>query len=236
MKAEPVATRAAGPARLLIVDDHEITRSGLCRMLAGEPDLVVIGEAGSGREAVELTRQLRPNLVLMDIRMPDLDGIAATRAIKQQCPRTSVIMVTIYENPDYLYQALKAGAAGYLLKDATKQQVVQAMRQVLQGESPLPPGLATQLLQRLLTEGSQRSQEQLVEPLTGREEEVLRLLAEGLTNPEIAYQLQLSLATVKVHVGHIIAKLGVSDRTQAVVRAIHLGLLSDVGSDAGAPR
>ena len=236
MKAESVTTRAAGPARLLIVDDHEITRSGLCRMLAGEPDLAVIGEAGSGREAVELTRQLRPNLVLMDIRMPDLDGIAATRAIKQQCPRTSVIMVTIYENPDYLYQALKAGAAGYLLKDATKQQVVQAMRQVLQGESPLPPGLATQLLQRLLTEGSQRSQEQLVEPLTGREEEVLRLLAEGLTNPEIAYQLQLSLATVKVHVGHIIAKLGVSDRTQAVVRAIHLGLLSDVGNDAGTQR
>src|SRR5919199_4833790 len=236
MKAEPVATRAAGPARLLIVDDHEITRSGLRRMLAGEPDLAVIGETGSGREAVELSCQLQPNLVLMDIRMPDLDGIAATRAIKQQCPQTSVIMVTIYENPDYLYQALKAGAAGYLLKDATKQQVVQAVRQVLQGESLLPPGLATQLLQRLLAERSQRSEEQWVEPLTGREEEVLRLLAEGLTNPEIAYQLQLSLATVKVHVGHIIAKLGVSDRTQAVVRAIHLGLLSDVGNDAGTQR
>jgi DNA-binding NarL/FixJ family response regulator len=236
MKAEPVATRAAGPAGLLIVDDHEITRSGLCRMLASEPDLAVIGEAGSGRESVELSCQLRPNLVLMDIRMPDVDGITVTRAIKQQCPQTSVIMVTIYENPDYLNQALKVGAAGYLLKDATKQQVVQAVRQVLQGESLLPPELATQLLQRLMIERSQRSQEQLVEPLTVREAEVLRLLAEGLTNPEIAYHLQLSLATVKVHVGHIIAKLGVSDRTQAAVRAIHLGLLPDVGNDAGALR
>jgi DNA-binding NarL/FixJ family response regulator len=195
-------------------------------MLAGEPDLTVVGEAGSGREAVALCRQLQPKLVLMDIRMPDLDGIAATRAIKQQCPQTSIIMVTIYENPDYLYQALKAGAAGYLLKDATKQQVVQAVRQVLQGESLLPPELATQLLQRLTSAGSQSAPEPLVEPLTGREEEVLRLLAEGLTNPEIAYQLGVSLATVKVHVGHIIAKLGVSDRTQAAVRAIHLGLLS----------
>ena len=226
MKAEPVSMRGAGPAELLIVDDHEITRSGLRRMLAGEPDLTVVGEAGSGREAVALCRQLQPKLVLMDIRMPDLDGIAATRAIKQQCPQTSVIMVTIYENPDYLYQALKAGAAGYLLKDATKQQVVQAVRQVLQGESLLPPELATQLLQRLTSEGSQLALELLVEPLTGREMEVLRLLAEGLTNPEIAYQLGVSLATVKVHVGHIIAKLGVSDRTQAAVRAIHLGLLS----------
>ena len=207
------------------MDDHEITRSGLRRMLAGEPDLKIIGEADSGREAIELCRQLQPNLVLMDIRMPDLDGIAATRAIKQQCPQTSVIMVTIYENPDYLYQALKAGAAGYLLKDATKQQVVQAVRQVLQGESLLPPELAIQLLQCLTAETVQRSPEPLVEPLTRREEEVLRLLAEGLTNPEIAYQLEVSLATVKVHVGHIIAKLGVSDRTQAAVRAIQLGLL-----------
>ncbi len=113
--------RSPRRASILIVDDHEIARSGFRRMLPGAKDLAVVGEAINGREAVALCCQLQPNLVLMDIRMPDLDGITTTRVIKQQCPQTSVIMVTIYENPDYLYQALKAGAAGYLLKDATKQ-------------------------------------------------------------------------------------------------------------------
>ena len=217
--------RPAGVARLLIADDHELARAGLRSMLAGETDLTVVGEASTGREAVERCRQLQPDLVLMDVRMPELDGIGATRAIKQQCPRTSVIMVTMYENPDYLYQALKAGAAGYVLKDATQQQVLTAVRQVLDGEVLLNPSLATQLLRRLALEVPQTAQP-AVETLTPREGEVLQLLAQGQTNREIARNLRVSVGTVKVHVERIIAKMGASDRTQAAVRAIELGLLN----------
>jgi DNA-binding NarL/FixJ family response regulator len=212
-------------ARLLIADDHELARAGLRSMLAGEAALEVVGEASTGREAVKLTRRLEPDLVLMDVRMPELDGLGATRAIKEACPGISVIIVTMYENPDYLYQALKAGAAGYVLKDATQQQVVTAVRQVLAGEVLLNPSLATQLLRRLAEELPRRA-EAAVEPLTPREGEVLQLLAQGQTNREIALNLRVSVGTVKVHVERIIAKLGASDRTQAAVRAIELGLLA----------
>jgi DNA-binding NarL/FixJ family response regulator len=221
--------------QLPIVDDHELARAGLQRILAGEKDLEVVGEARNGQEAVGLCRYLQPNLVLMDVRMPELDGLAATRAIKQQDPHIAVIIITMYENPDYLYQALKAGAAGYLLKDASKREVIMAIRRVLQGEALLQRGLATQLLQRLATERSPRSEGELEESLTARGVEVLRLLAQGQTNPEIAYKLRISLATVKVHVGHIIAKLGASDRTQAALRAVELGLLAVVAEHTLVP-
>src|SRR5712691_11653080 len=146
------ARAAAQPsrrARVVIADDHELARLGLRTMLVPEPDLEVVGEAATGHEAVALSRQLHPDIVLMDIRMPDLDGLAATRAIKQDLPLTSILIVTLSEDPDYLLEALRAGAAGYVLKDASRREVVTAVRQVLSGESPLDPKLSAQLIRRL---------------------------------------------------------------------------------------
>src|SRR5581483_14103 len=196
-------------ARLVIADDHELSRTGLRGMLASEEGLEIVGEATTGREAVVLCRRLRPHLVLMDLRMPELDGLAATRAIKQDCPATSVIIVTMQENPEYLFEALKAGAAGYLLKDSTRAEVVGAVWQVLGGEALLDAELATRLLQRLATE-ARRARPQGV-PLTPRESEVLQLLTQGRTNRQIAEALVITTGTAKLYVERILGKLGVSD-------------------------
>jgi DNA-binding NarL/FixJ family response regulator len=222
------------PARLLIADDHDLVREGLRAVLAGEVDLEVVGEARDGQEALKMCRSLEPDLVLMDVRMPKSDGLEATRAIKEEMPKVSVVMVTMHENPDYLLEAIRAGAAGYILKDAEGERLVGAVRRTLNGESPLAQELAMQLLVRMANEtqedeppshGADKVQESLPDGITQREVEVLRLLAQGQTNPEIAQELEISRGTVKIHVQHIIAKLGVSDRTQAAVRAIELGLL-----------
>jgi DNA-binding NarL/FixJ family response regulator len=225
------------PGRVLIADDHELVRDGFRRMLGYEKDLEVVGEARDGREAVELCRRLTPDLVLMDVRMPKMDGLEATRAIKAQQPAVGVLVVTTYDNPDYLLEAIKAGAAGYVLKDAPNRQLTNAIRRALDGESPLNQELASQLIRRLAGEATQLRQElssaaedgagavaSLLKELTLRELEVLKLVARGKTNQEIAEELFISKATVKVHVRHTISKLGVSDRTQAVVRALELGL------------
>jgi two-component system, NarL family, response regulator LiaR len=223
----------SGSARLVLADDHDLVREGIRAVLEGEPDLAVVGEASNGREAVEVCREVRPDLVLMDVRMPEMDGLAATRAIKEELPETSVVMVTMHESPDYLLEAIKAGAAGYILKDAAGERLVEAVRRTLEGDAPLSEGLAMQLLQRLATEDGQRAQQQpetkrtllpVPEELTPRETEVLKLLAQGWTNPQIARTVLASVSTVKMHVQNIIGKLGVSDRTQAAVRAIELGL------------
>ena len=214
------------PARLIVADDHELARAGLCTMLAGEPDLEVVGEAECGREAAALCARLRPDLVLMDVRMPALDGLEATAAIKAEHPEIAVLVVTMYEDPDYLFRAVQAGAAGYVLKDATRREFLTAVRRVLGGEEVLDPALATQLLRKL---GRADEPEQGAGPagrFTPRELDVLRLLVEGRTNKEIAAELGISRATVKAHVEHIIPKLGASDRTQAAVRAVRLGLVS----------
>jgi DNA-binding NarL/FixJ family response regulator len=195
-------------------------------MLVPEPDLEVVGEATTGREAVAMSEQLEPDLVLMDIRMPDLDGLVATRAIKQVHPRTSILIVTLSEDPDYLLEALRVGAAGYVLKDASRREVVTAVRQVLSGESPLDPKLSAQLIRRLALQPARESPASHGDELTHRELDVLRLVAEGKTNAEIASSLFISLGTVKVHVERIIDKLGVSDRTQAAVRAVEMGYIS----------
>jgi len=226
------------PARVLIADDHSLVREGMRAMLAREPGLEVVGEAENGRQALEMCRELRPDLVLMDVRMPKLDGMAATQAIKEEYPSISVLIVTTHESPEYLMDAIRAGAAGYVLKDSTKQELLDAVRRVLDGESPLNQELAMQLLQRLTDEdrrqterpvesGKKRREERLAEPLTDREVEVLRLLVLGKTNREVAQSLRLSLSTIKSHVQRLITKLGVSDRTQAAVRAVELGLLAE---------
>ena len=224
------------PARIIITDDHVLVRDGIQAMLESEPDLEVIGEATNGREALELCRELCPELVLMDVRMPVMDGLEATRKIKRECPETSVLIVTTYESSEYLFEAIKAGAAGYVLKNASKPQLSNAIRRTLGGESPLNQELAMEMLKRFAVEEGpprerpSRSEEpsgpRLDELLTDRELEVLPLLARGLTNQEIARRLVISPGTVKHHVRHIVSKLGVSDRTQAAVRAVELGLLA----------
>lgn len=220
-------------ARLAIVDDHLLVREGLRDMLADEPYMQVIGEAANGLEALALCSRLRPDLVLMDVRMPEMDGLAATQAIKQRHPKTAVLMVTMHDNSDYLLQALKAGAAGYILKDAPRHEVTAAVRQVLDGESPLNSELTARLLRRLAAEsgegGTSREPRGRVAPctapLTPRELEVLEFMKLGWSNREIAQELVISSGTAKNHVEHIRDKLGVRDRTQAVVRALELGLL-----------
>jgi DNA-binding NarL/FixJ family response regulator len=213
-----------GVVRVIIADDHELARTGLRGMLNGEPDLEVVGEASTGQQAVSLCRRLRPDVALLDVRMPELDGLAATRLIKQESPATSVVMVTMHENPEYLLEALKAGAAGYVLKDATHEEVLRTVRRVVDGEALLTPEIASRLLVRLVREKAAAPVPQPAVPLTSRELVVLRLVGQGWTNREIAAELHLSTGTVKVHVERILAKLGVSHRTQAAVRAMEMGI------------
>jgi NarL family two-component system response regulator LiaR len=226
MNSEPAGSgRGEGPARILIADDHDLVREGLRAVLSGEADLEVVGEATDGQEALQLCRSLKPDLVLMDVRMPKSDGLEATRAIKEEMPEVSLVMVTMHENPDYLLEAIRAGAAGYILKDAEGEKLVGAVRRTLNGESPLNEELALRLLRSLAREQEQSSQTVPEPPtLTAQELEVLRLLARGQTNRQIARSLLYSVSTVKAHVRSTISKLGVSDRTQAAVRAIELGL------------
>jgi DNA-binding NarL/FixJ family response regulator len=228
--AEASPGRGNELTRIVIVDDHALAREGLQDMLADEPGIEVVGEASNGQEALLQCSRLHPDLVFMDVRMPEMDGLAATWEIKQRYPGIIVMIMTMHENPDYLLEALKAGAAGYVLKDAPREEVVGAVRRVREGESPLNPELAAMLLRRLATEtaGRARSFNNRVGPLetlTPRELEVLELMKLGRTNRQIAQDLVISLGTAKNHVEHIIAKLGVSDRTQAVVRALELGIL-----------
>ena len=219
--------------RLILADDHHLLRRGFKSLLSGEPDLEVVGEASTGIEAIEMCRRLEPDLILMDVRMPEMDGITATRRIKAEQPSVGVLMVTMHNNPDYLLEALDAGAAGYVLKDAPADRLISAVHRTLNGESPLNQELATLLLRRLADEKQhspeptpQTNHKSSVEALTPRETEVLTLLTTGQTNQQIAHSLNISKGTAKVHVERIIRKLDVSDRTQAAVRAIELGLSS----------
>src|SRR5215208_5600164 len=228
------------PARLLIADDHALAREGMRSMLASEPDLQIVGEAKDGEEALELCRRFRPELVLMDVRMPKMDGLEATRAIKEVSPQTAILMVSTYESQEYLVEAIKAGAAGYVLKEATKGQLLSTVRRVLDGEPPLNGELAMQVLRKLLGQQSsnqgyadapptstsgrpsdERAGPSPLEVLSSRELDVLRFIAQGRTNRQISEDLLVSVSTVKKHVHQIITKLGVSDRTQAAISAIH---------------
>ena len=202
-------------------------------MLSGRSDVEVVGEAVNGREAVELCRVLRPDLVLMDIEMPEMDGLRATREIKAAYPDTSVLVLTSHDDPDYLLEAVRAGAAGFVLKESAFVRIVAAVQSVIDGEHSLDPLLTVQLLNRLpershppreLSPEDADRRERTLRTLTGRELQILGLVTLGKTNADISETLFLSVGTVKTHVHHLIKKLGVSDRTQAAVLGIQLSL------------
>jgi len=203
---------------VLLVDDHPVVRTGLGGMLDGEPDIAVIGSAGSGAEAVTAVRALAPDVVLMDLRMPGMDGVAATASILATAPATRVVVLTTYENDRDILRAVEAGAAGYLLKDTSRADLVAAVRLAARGETVLAPAVATRLVTRLRRPAAPES-------LSPREVEVLRLVARGLSNGEIGRELHISEATVKTHLLRAFAKLDVSDRTAAVTTAMAAGLL-----------
>ena len=220
------------PSRVVVVDDHPLMRCALSQMLSTQADLEVIGEAADGQEAVELCRRLHPDLVLMDVRMPRMDGLESTREIKRELPRTIVLVLTASDYPHDLSEALKAGAAGYVLKGAPTTETLDAIRKVLAGESPLDQDISTRLLRQLIEEApKERRQVPNDDPLRGaltpREIEVLQLTARGYTNQQIARALLISVSTVKKHLRSVVSKLGVSDRTQATVRALELGVLAE---------
>jgi two-component system, NarL family, response regulator LiaR len=219
--------------RIVIADDHPLYRGALRGLLEQHPGFEVVGEGQDGVEALELCRRLRPEVVLMDARMPKMDGLEATRAIKQELPSTIVLLNTAIEEPNHLSEALRAGVSGYVLKTSSGSEITDAIRKALNGEAPLNQEISAQLLRRLLCEEEEsRSFEQpqrapLLGRLTQREVEVLRLVAMGQTNLQIAQSLLLSVSTVKKHIQHMVSKLEVSDRTQAAVKAIELGLLNE---------
>jgi DNA-binding NarL/FixJ family response regulator len=219
-------------ARIIIADDHDLARAGVRSLLSGERGLAIVGEAATGRGALELCRQLQPDLALVDVRMPDLDGLSVTREIKRESPSTSVILLTIYQNAEYVVQALTAGAAGYLLKGAAREDIVSTVRKVLAGEFVLHSGEVLALLRQLTKDPAETGNHTT---LTERERDVLRLMVLGRTNPQIAQTLHLTRSTVKTHVEHVIGKLAVSDRTQAAVRAIQLGLVTAEDVDREPP-
>ncbi len=208
----------------MIADDHALVREGTRQILEDQPGLEVVGEAQDGEEAVALVSRLHPDVVLMDIAMPKLNGIEATRLIKKESPSTSVLILTAYDDDQYIYALLDAGAAGYLLKSVRGEELAQAVRAVAQGESVLHPAIASKVFKRYTSPGQATVQEEL-EPLTERESEVLGMAAKGLSNKMIARELRLSYRTVQVHLSNIFGKLGVASRTEAVITGLRRGLL-----------
>jgi DNA-binding NarL/FixJ family response regulator len=212
--------------RVLIADDHPLFREGMRGRLDRVGDITVVGEAASGQEAVELARKLEPHVVLMDIKMPGLNGIEATREILRANPRVGVLMLTMFEDDDSVFAAMRAGAKGYLLKDSGGEGVVYAIRAVTSGEAVFGPGVAERIIGFFSIPRSAAPQRAFPE-LTEREEEILSLVAQGKSNQEIARQLFVSLKTVRNHVSNILVKLQVADRAQAVIRARDAGIGRD---------
>jgi DNA-binding NarL/FixJ family response regulator len=222
-----------GPTRCLIADDQAMVREGFAAVLTAQPGLVVVGQAADGADAVRQAGQLRPDVVLMDVRMPVLDGLQATRQILApgQAARPRVLMLTTFDLDDYVYEALRAGASGFLLKDATAAELVQAVRVVAAGDALLAPSVTRRLIADFASQP--RTDAPLPRPLTAltqRETEVLRLIARGLSNAEISDTLVIAEQTTKTHIGRILAKLDLRDRAQAVVVAYESGLVAPGGS------
>ena len=215
-----------GQIRVLIVDDHTVVRDGLNTMLSREGDFVVVGEAGDGEDAIAKNRDLDPEVILMDLRMPQLDGVEAMRRIRAEDSEVKFIVLTTFDTDEYIFDAIEAGAKGYLLKDASRDEMFQAVRAVHRGESLIEPGVAARILDRLAEMSRRGPQSDETDVLSTREVEVLRLMAKGSANKEIAFDLSISESTVKTHVANIFQKLDVNHRTEAVTQALQKGIIS----------
>ena len=211
--------------KVLIVDDHKVVRQGLRTFLELQEDVLVVGEAGDGESAVEMVRQLNPNVVLMDLVMPRLDGISATRQVKSLGSDTKVIALTSFTEDDKVFPAIQAGASSYLLKDVSPEELVEAIRAVFRGEARLHPDIARKLMEQVARQTTP-SRESPVEDVTERELEVINLVAHGRSNQEIANELVISEKTVKTHISNILSKLQLVDRTQLAIYAIKKGLVN----------
>ncbi|NWG20888.1 MAG: response regulator transcription factor [Chloroflexi bacterium] len=217
--------------RILLVDDQTLIRQGIATLLELEPDLEVVGAVGNGRAAIEAVERLRPDVVLMDIRMPEMDGVAATRELSRRFPDVGVIILTTFDDDEYVFEGLKAGARGYLLKDISSDEMAEAVRTVAHGEALIQPSIARKVVaefSRLASRSAGAAGQMLPKSpnaLTERELDVLKALARGLSNKEIAAALIVTEGTVKTHISNILAKLDVRDRTQAVLKAQQLHLL-----------
>jgi NarL family two-component system response regulator LiaR len=212
--------------RIVIADDHSVLREGTRKLLEEEADMEVVGQAIDGEEAVKLTRELKPDVVLMDIAMPKLDGIAATKQIKHELPATNVLILSAYDDDQFVFRLLQAGAAGYLLKSVHSQELVAGVRSVFHGESVLHPVIARKVLSRFALTSGEPSSAKTAGGLTEREIEFLKLMTRGLSNKEIAGEVNLSIRTVQGCLGQIFKKLGVSSRTEAVIYALKEGLVA----------
>ncbi len=210
------------PTRILIADDHTLLRDGLRALLASIPDIEVLGEAATGQEALRLATELQPDVILMDIQMPDMNGIEATRQILRTSPHMGIIILTMFKDDDSVFAAMRAGARGYVLKGADQAVLLRAVRAVANGESLFSPEIATRLIQFFAN--LKPSAPELFPELTTREREILALIAEGAANADIAEKLVLSMKTVRNHVSNIFNKLQVADRAQAAIRAREMGL------------
>lgn len=225
------ATKPRAPAkkkqpkriRLLIVDDHKLVREGLKAVFKQSRDMEVVGEAGSGEEAIELAKELKPDVTLMDISMPGMNGIQATRGIREKDPKAKIVMLTMLDQEGYVYEAVKAGCTGYMLKNTSAEDLMHAIRTVNEGKALLHPDATAHLLKEFVLLADVKARDY---GLSTREIEVLQLLAEGSTNKDIAKELWISEQTVKTHVAHIFDKLGTSDRTETVATALRNGLVT----------
>jgi two-component system response regulator NreC len=211
------------PIRVLIADDHTIVRSGVHLLLETEPDFVVVGEALNGKEAIQLAESLKPDLVLMDIAMPEVDGLEATRQIKENCPEINILVLTMHRSDEYFFEILKAGASGYILKTAETEELLQAARATARGDVFLNPGMAKKLLSEYLSQMDKASDDE--NALSGREKEILQLLAEGYSNKEIAEKLFISPSTVNTHRSNLMSKLGLSTRRELIQYARQRGVI-----------
>ena len=212
--------------RILLAEDHKVVREGTRRLLESQPDFEVVGEASDGVEAVELAKKLKPEIIIMDVSMPRLNGIEATRQIKAIYPNIAILPFTGYDDDEYVFALLEAGAAGYLLKDSSGEELIEAIRQVMTGEPVLHPKIMKKVLNRLRSPVEEQSTQTAGEVLSDRETEVLRLAAQGMSNMEIADSLTLSVRTVQTHLRSIFNKLGVGSRSEAIVFGLKKGWLT----------
>jgi len=217
--------------RLVLADDHEVTRTGFVALLAGHPEFEVVGQARDGQEALDLCERLQPDIAILDIRMPLLNGLGAARLLQQRQPAIKVVIFTMDDSPDHLEAAIAAGAVGYLLKDASRSEVLGALQRVAQGEEALNSTVSARLLRRMAERNAGGNGGTQVVALTARERQVLGLVAGGFSNREIGEKLGITTGTAKAHVERVIGKLGAADRTQAAVRGIALGLVAQPAGD-----